>query len=254
MIFRTEDDENPDEEFSRKPRRLTGSMSMLTIPSLSGYEGRTFDREPEDHPGMFKRVIIRLSRSTVDGPWALEPDLPSASDFMDIWGSDINLSLDADEKYLGLLFDSVCPPMLSDPDQHGPGIFPGLLPPLDVNDGPWPGSDEIDVSQIDAFFDSDSGFGTSKYKCRCGFEPSENEVDKSSKLERHQSSRQCPRFCPFRCFEGTMSFRCPYPGCDNKYFRYDNLRVHQKRKHRTLEIEMPHINLTFATVKCRCTT
>ena len=63
MIFRMEDDENADEDSSIKRRRLSGLARVVTTPSSSRDRDSAFDKEPEDLPGMFKRVIIRLLRN-----------------------------------------------------------------------------------------------------------------------------------------------------------------------------------------------
>jgi len=63
MIFRMEDDENADEDSSIKRRRLSGLARVVTTPSSSRDRDSVFDEEPEDLPGMFKRVIIRLLRN-----------------------------------------------------------------------------------------------------------------------------------------------------------------------------------------------
>ena len=58
-----EDDENADEESSIKRRRLSGLARVVTTPSSSRDRDSAFDEEPEDLPGMFKRVIVRLLRN-----------------------------------------------------------------------------------------------------------------------------------------------------------------------------------------------
>ncbi|KAE9369642.1 hypothetical protein N431DRAFT_413880 [Stipitochalara longipes BDJ] len=62
MIFRTEDDENgvyADEE-SRQKRHLSMLGRVATMSSSPTEQERAFDDKPDDLPGMFKRVIIRL--------------------------------------------------------------------------------------------------------------------------------------------------------------------------------------------------
>jgi hypothetical protein len=63
MIFRMEDDENADEDSSIKRRCLSGLARVVTTPSSSRDRDSVFDEEPEDLPGMFKPVIIRLLRN-----------------------------------------------------------------------------------------------------------------------------------------------------------------------------------------------
>lgn len=75
------------------------------------------------------------------------------------------------------------------------------------------------------------------YKCACGFEPSGKEVYKASNLKRHQNTRNCRRFSPYKRPETTKCFPCPYPGCSKEFTRSDNLRFHRKKKGHFLEIE-----------------
>jgi hypothetical protein len=79
---------------------------------------------------------------------------------------------------------------------------------------------------------------SSKYKCPCGFEPSGKDVYKASNLKRHQNTRSCHRFFPYKRPETTKYFPCLYPRCGKQFTRSDNLRAHQKLKRHFLEIEL----------------
>jgi hypothetical protein len=79
---------------------------------------------------------------------------------------------------------------------------------------------------------------SSKVRCSCGFEPSGKEVYKASNLKRHQSTRNCLRYSPYRRPKTAKSWPCPYPGCPKTFTRSDNLRVHQKQKRHLLEVEL----------------
>lgn len=80
----------------------------------------------------------------------------------------------------------------------------------------------------------------SKYKCYCGFEPSASGKDayKSSNLKRHQESKACRRYSPYKRPEPREPVYCRFPGCGKKYGRSDNLRAHQKNKEHFLEYKM----------------
>lgn len=82
---------------------------------------------------------------------------------------------------------------------------------------------------------------SSRYKCPCGFEPRGKDIYKASNLKRHQNTRNCRRFFPYKRPETTKCFPCPYPRCGKEFTRSDNLRVHQKEKRHVLEIELSYI-------------
>jgi len=88
MIFRTEDDEDPDGISSRDSRRRQLNRSKTFQPRTADLE-RPCGDEPDDTPGMFQRVIIRLAKRKLRPPQEHTfPTLPSgASSVMNSFGS-----------------------------------------------------------------------------------------------------------------------------------------------------------------------
>jgi hypothetical protein len=68
-------------------------------------------------------------------------------------------------------------------------------------------------------------------RCRCGYEPKGKGGNKTHNYKRHKKTCMKPL---------VRKAICGHPGCDKRYTRSDNLKVHQKaKKHR------PDIDLVF---------